>query len=39
VADQIEALEIEGETLVVVAGNDCTGCADGPPAEDAVCVE
>ena len=39
VADQIQALEVEGETLVVVAGSDCTGCADGPPAEDAVCVE
>ena len=38
-SDQIEALEVEGETLVVVAGSDCTGCADGPPAEDAVCVE
>lgn len=39
VADQIVAEEVAGETLVVVAGSDCTGCESGPPAEDAVCAE
>ncbi|MDP2314474.1 MAG: Ig-like domain-containing protein [Pseudomonadota bacterium] len=39
VADQIQALQVEGQTLVEVTGNDCEGCESGPPAEDAICLE
>ncbi|MDP2316214.1 MAG: Ig-like domain-containing protein [Pseudomonadota bacterium] len=38
-ADQITAPEVAGFTVTPVAGVDCEGCADGPPAEDAVCAE
>ncbi|MDP2309051.1 MAG: Ig-like domain-containing protein [Pseudomonadota bacterium] len=39
VADQIEALQVEGESLVVVANGDCPDCETTPPAVDAVCPE
>ncbi len=39
VADQIVGAEVEGTTLVTVAGTDCEGCTEGPPAEDAVCAD
>jgi hypothetical protein len=39
VADQILAPELPGFTMAGVDGVGCEGCADGPPADDAVCEE
>ncbi|MES2644845.1 MAG: Ig-like domain-containing protein [Myxococcota bacterium] len=36
-ADQILAPEVSGFTISPVDGVNCAGCADGPPADDAVC--
>ncbi|MES2640069.1 MAG: Ig-like domain-containing protein [Myxococcota bacterium] len=39
VADQIEALEVVGNPLVVIAQGDCEGCETAPPVEGAICEE